>query len=237
MSRVKSNSNNSIQVDRVISAKRKVEITLDELRDFLNDNIDKEGVTIGSEGEYIWDDKNNVPKFVTDTISMCKILFDEKEEIKSHIFSVYPNAKSISKTEHIIKRANMNIGSRIIICIGHREVFTLNVSAGGHGGSAPLLCTNNDAFQILMGLASGMDLIYNDLKFAMGPHRNGFRDNKINKDPLKRYIIVIDGLVDTEVLLNEIQKNIGNKSMIEQLTKEDKILTEAPTNKLRYNED
>ena len=57
MSRVKSNSNNSIQVDRVISAKRKVEITLDELRDFLNDNIDKEGVTIGSEGEYIWDDK------------------------------------------------------------------------------------------------------------------------------------------------------------------------------------
>jgi len=246
----KASLQNVMDMNRVISAKRKIDVDVEELKTFLSEcTPTKEGglnpynPVLGEEGEYIWDDTKEVPNFIRILIKQVKALYDIKDDIKSNKVSIYLNSSTKCKDEHTIKRSNMNVGSRIILCVGHREVFKICVSAGGYGGSGTLLSTSCDSFQILMGLASGVDIIYNDLPFAITPAKKGFREQKLSKDPTKRYIIVIDGIADADVLINSLNKNLDkinreniNNSDVDDIVNKTTSKISAPIGKVKYDE-
>lgn len=181
------------------------------------------------------------PKFIATIIRQCKALFNIKEEVESIQVTIYPCAKGYGKTEHTIKKTKMNIASRVILCIGSREIFTINVSGAGYEGNGKILTMNGDAFQIIMGACAVADLVYDDTSSVMMAPKPNYRPRKIEKDPCKRYVIVIDGVMDAKVLVESIKKNLGtsgNKtSDVDELVQEANKNVPAPTRKPINDED
>lgn len=175
-------------------------------------NLFNQATERGSSGEITFLPKSEPPPFIATTIRQCKALFNIKEEVESIQVTVYPCADSVGKTEHTIKKTNMNIASRVVICVGHREVFTINVTGGGFRGSGKLLTSNGDAFQIIMGACAVSDLIYDDTEHIMMAPKPGWKTRHYPKNPLQRYVIVIDGVVDANVLVKSIKKELGTES-------------------------
>lgn len=167
------------------------------------------------------------PPYISTIIRQCKALFNIKEEVESIQVTIYPCATDISKKEHKIKKTAMNIASRVVICVGHREIFNINVTGGGYEGSGKLYVSSGDAFQIIMGACAVADLIYDDTTSAMVSLRPNHRPKPMRKDPLKRYIIVVDGIVDAKVLVESIKKNLTTENV--STTDVDELVKEATT--------
>ena len=92
-----------------------------------------------------------------------------------------------------------------------------------------------------MGACAVADLVYDDTTSVMMAPKPNFRPRKIEKDPCKRFVIVIDGIVDAKVLVQSIQKNLGTNttksSDIDELVKEANKNVSAPTRKPINDED
>jgi hypothetical protein len=207
-----------LHLDKILSSKRQIEIDQKELKEFLNNCIPvtdtnnvSENPLLGEDDEFIWKDTNPIPSFIKTIIRQCKDMFNLNNDIKSTKVTIYKSATRISKKEYTIKRTDMNVASRIIICSGNKEVFNILMSAKGQKAESKYTCVKNDAFQISMGLASGIDISFNDMSGITGPPRKGWRNNIIKKDPTQRYVIVVDGIVDEQVLVNKITKNMNMK--------------------------
>lgn len=223
----------SINMDKVISSKRHIDIDVDELKKFTDESTSHK---LGDEGEYIWDTH---PEYISTIIRQCKNLYSMGDDIISYKVSIYLNALMPSNDVHVIQKAPMNIGSRVVMCIGHREVFNFSVSMRGMCASGQLTCINGDSFQIGPGMAAGIEISFNDSKYAAGPEKKGFRKNNIPKDPCKRYVIVVDGVMSTEALVNQIKDNMNNNHNNNNSSDVDEIVgknIKTPKDDVKYNE-
>ena len=194
----KSITQSGVDIDKLIPLKRKVDT--EGIEEFYHGIIGTET----ADGNYVWE--SDFPPFITGIVNQVKNMFKFGNDVKSYKVSLYPPALIASKDTHVIAKTPLNILTRVIICSGHRESFEIAISAGGHNATCNYLCTADDAFQITSGSAPAVTLTYNDSVIGKMPPRKGFRSNVLKKDPTKRYIIVVDPIIDekllTETLLN-----------------------------------
>ncbi len=204
-------------------------------------NLFNQATVFGEEGEIFFPAKSEPPSFIATIIRQCKALFNIKEEVESIQVTIFPCADSISKKEHKIKKTNLNIASRVVICVGHREIFNIHVSGAGFHGDGKLLTCNGDAFQIVMGACAVADLTYDDSTSSMIAPKPNWRVKPYNKNPLQRYIIVVDGVVDANVLVKSIKKELGTESTstndVDELLREVSVSAPAPTCKVQNEDD
>lgn len=187
-----------IDLDKIIAKKRKIEVVdFDKL-------YEDESLIINDKGFYSFE--NNYPPILEDLLSQVKLLFDLNQNIEKYKISVYPPALCVSKDVHTIEKTELKILTRVIICIGHRESFDINVSAGGKSASANYNCMSGDAFQICSGSAPGTSLNFDDTTVGKMPPRKGFRNNNFKKNPILRSIVVIDPVMDEKYLAELMTK-------------------------------
>jgi hypothetical protein len=214
-----------------------------QFNDFNEDDINEikklfdNSKIFGDEGEIFFSSKEQHPKYIETIIKQCKALFDIKDEVESTQVTIFPCAKKIGKNEHTIKKTAMNIASRIIIPT-NREIFNINISGAGYQGDAKMPIFNGQGFQIIMGACAVAEITYDDTTGAMVPLKKNFRPSKFGKDPFKRYVIVVDGIVDANVLVKSIKNNIGTESnntndvdeLIKEASKDKPIPVRTPIN-------
>jgi hypothetical protein len=212
MSRVKVISRNQNKINlRDFGTQRNVDIDYDEFVRFI-ESLYPEDIEIGDSGEIIWTD-DKLPEFIKDICQMSKAIFSLKKEIKGFTVRVF---KPPTKTDHkkittiarVPQEQAMTVGARIIIPLGTCEDFSIFVSTGqsvSQSGSGSLRLSDKWGLMTPIGLAAGADFTFNDGIEGKIEARTGFRTMSFRKNPLKRYVLVIDCINDMEVLLKAVK--------------------------------
>jgi hypothetical protein len=190
-----------VDIGRLIPLKRSIDT--EGVDDFYN-NLIKQGSVLDM---YTWE--KDFPEFITGIINQVKGLFNLGENLKSFRVSLYPPALVTSKNVTKIPKSNLNILTRIVICAGHRESFEMEIAAGGHNATCNYLCGTNEGFQIASGSAPAVTFKYDDTIVGKMPPRKGFRTNTVKKDPTKRFIIIVDPIIDEKLFTGDLTtKNV-----------------------------
>ncbi len=228
MARVKTKTIKKGQIDvSSFSSKRKIDVEKGELEDFVksifrmreetaptvirDENGEfvtpKEKTYKAVEGRIEMSENYDYPEFATDLVQQIRILYNLKDEAENFKMMIYPPYKGDVKNEKVfeIPKTNINTVSRIIFVVGHREQFKFSASAGGQSGDGSVICMDLDSFSIPIGVGSGLDISFDTSRSAVMPYKKGFRSgSRVEKDPSKRYIGIIDFSANTQILTEHI---------------------------------
>lgn len=176
------------------------------------------------DGSIFWD-ASHLPPLLEMLCRQIRGAFNMGKEVEGMQVRLFPPpaVRATTRSTHTILRAPMTVAARIIVCIGSREEFTLVASAGATSGTGHVACISGDAFQVTLGVASAADISFNDSTSYTMEARPGFRASQIKKDPCKRYVLVVDGLVNATVLMEEIKRKAaaisgGNTEVADRIT-------------------
>lgn len=173
---------------------------------------------IGDDGEYIWSGTDKFPKLIGDMCKVAKNIFCLGKEINGYNVRVFPPAskKNHKHKTHIHRvpyEAAMAIGARVIFPVGSIENFKVKVSASKtQCGDGELKLSSSEALMIGVGMTAGVDFTYDDSNTIEVPQRKGFRKTNIKKNPMSRYVVVIDFINDASVISSLIKKEANINS-------------------------
>jgi hypothetical protein len=166
---------------------------------------------IGEHAEIVWDSTSSQPEWVADLCDQARAVFSLKKEVKGFIVRIYPPAMVVDYSttttlERVPMESALKIGARILVPVGSPEMLELFVSTGKRGIAAngKLRMAEGQALMTPLGLAAGTDFTWHNGSHAMEDPRPGFRQTRFNKQPLKRFMVVIDCLNDTGVMMETI---------------------------------
>jgi len=196
----KSITQSGVDISRLIPLKRQLDV--DGIEEFYEQIVGQET----KDDNYVWE--KDFPTYILGIINQVKNMFKFDNEVKSYKVTLYPPAFNKSKDVHTIQKTPLNILTRVIVCAGHRESFEISINAGGHNATCNYLCAAGDAFQIVSGSAPAATLTFDDTVIGKLPPRKGFRNNTIKKDPTKRYVIVVDPIIDENVIADALKKSM-----------------------------
>ena len=169
---------------------------------------------VGEQGELIWESKNKQPEYIKDICNVVRSMFSLGKEVKSFSVRIFKpptkiNHKHIVKVEKVPYELAMVIGSRIIITVGSDEMIDLFASSGQKGqpsGGGQIKLNDGYGLMTPIGLAAGVDFSWHNGSMSEGEApRKGFRPVKVKKNPLNRYMIVVDCINDENVLMDAIK--------------------------------
>lgn len=202
--------------------RRHVEVSYEEVSEFLGTvvttNKGKPGAYIGDDGEYVWDGESSLPMFLQDLCDQAKAVFSLKSEIKGFSVKIYrPATKVDYKKKTTIKRIPenkaMHVGARILIPVGSCESIDIEISAGSsHSGNGNIRLGKSEGLMVPIGVTAGSDFIYNDGNTGKLEPKKGFRTMTYKKFPTNRYMILLDGLNDMNVMLGAIKEQAKTSS-------------------------
>jgi hypothetical protein len=89
---------------------------------------------------------------------------------------------------------------RIIMPVGSDECFHLSAKGAGRSGESQMICRSGEAMAIAIGVASGLDLSFNNTSSYRCAAKKGFRPTSRKKAPHRRYVVCLDFLTDSQVL-------------------------------------
>lgn len=165
---------------------------------------------LGTDGEYIWDNKSKLPSFVQDICDQVRAIFSLKSEIEGFSIRIFtPASKRDWKKTYTVNRvpqeAALAVGARIIIPVGSTENLDITVSAGkSRSGSGSIRLLDQQGLMTPIGLAAGADFTWNDGTSGQMPAHKGFRAMTYKKNPIHRYMIVIDCMNNMSVIAKAI---------------------------------
>ena len=193
----KSITQSGVDINRLIPLKRQLDT--DGIEEFYQEIVGQQTV----DDTFVWE--KDFPPFILGIVNQVKNMFKIDNEVKSYKVTLYPPALIKSRDEHTIPKTPLNILTRVVICAGHRESFEISIAAGGHNATCNYLAAAGDAFQIVSGSAPAVTLTFDDNIIGKLPPRKGFRTNTIKKDPTKRFVIVVDPVIDENVIANALK--------------------------------
>ena len=177
----------------------------------------------GPQGEIIWDHPNigKLPEFLQDVTTMITDVFNLGKEVKAFNFKIFPpntkdhlkaNPKLTNSVDRVEQHLAMNM-TRIVIPVGSKENLHLTVTVPGQRNmSNSVLVRESYGYQFGFGLIGNIDVSWDHkYEFKAAP-RAGFRAMKTKKQPLNRWMVVIDCINDMSVVIDTLKKSIGSLS-------------------------
>ena len=190
--------------------------------------VDLKKPYLGEHQELIWDQKSILPEAISELTDQVRAIFSIKDEIERFTVRIYPpatkiNSKKLSQVDRVPEQAAMFVGARIIVPVGTPENLNLNVSMGGSSGNSFIRLPKSNGLMTPIGLAAGTDFSWDDGSYGKLPERKGHRPSTFKKSPLRRYILVFDGINDMSVLMKTIkdtakEKACGDEAKEKELT-------------------
>jgi hypothetical protein len=179
--------------------------------------VDLKKPYLGEHGELIWDQKSILPEAISDLTDQVRAIFSIKAEIERFTVRIYPPAtkvdpKKLSKVDRVPEQAAMFVGARIIVPVGTPENLNLEVSMGGSSANSFIRLPKSNGLMTPIGLAAGTDFSWDDSSYGKLPQRKGHRVSTFKKSPLRRYMLVFDGINDMSVLMNTIKQTAKEKA-------------------------
>lgn len=173
------------------------------------DKVDLSQPTKGEDGQLCWGTDAVFPPVFVNLFDQIRAMYNIKKEVIG--FSVmlwtprvsYKTSKK--NTINNIPTASMSVASRIILSAGHREHFDISASHGKLNGEGDFNLGTNESVSIPIGVAAGLQISFDNSDYYVIKTREGHRPRHIAKDPSKTFIIVIDGCINAESLVNQIK--------------------------------
>lgn len=255
MSRVKVIQKTQGQIDFKIFTKRSVPIVYDEVNDFITktpirlvlcsaseqvrarvipNSSDPTLPIVGYGMEYMW--YGQLPEFISDICDQVRAVFSLKSEVEGFRVTVYTPASSINhRNNTMVSRVSpdqmMKIGSRIIIPCGTSEMINVTVSAGSkkQSGNGDIRLLDGQGLMTPLGVSAAADFSWHDGSYAKEAQRPGFRETNFKKNPLHRYVFVIDCMTNITALFQAVKdeaKTIskGDEGQAEKLAEQMKSI-------------
>lgn len=147
------------------------------------------------------------PSFLEDIILQLKLIYNIKHDNSKYSAIIYYPIEKKDKfipEEFVIKPANSDTLSRNVIVIGDKENFTLETCMLT-SASCEIMCGNCESFDIPIGIATGLNIKFDNKNNFKIPPKKGFREIKFKKDPSRRFILIIDFYADKNSLLKSIK--------------------------------
>jgi hypothetical protein len=202
MSKVKTVKQASFRPGMEITSISEMEVGTESIVALLGES----GKVPNDEGEFIFEDSEDHP-VLRDLRIQSRVNFSIGDEITSFKITIKP-PRAVKGTE-IIPPTSFNIGSRIVFPVGESESFSLSVQ----GVSQSVYVRRGSAMQLKMEFAGMMKIEYDNGKFlTVKPETHGFRKVTARKNPEKRYVVIIDGLVNISSLKDVVIKEALSKA-------------------------
>lgn len=217
--RVKTVQVGMVDVSKV-GTKRKLGIELEEVETFITSVIvhprptgdaqTAEAPFLGDEGEYIWPRHALTPPFIDQVYRLCRDLFELKTEIEDFSIRIFPPALAINPHHQttiarVGYEAALAVACRIVIVVGSNEIIELHAKAGGREGTGAEQLHDGYGLMLPIGMPAGIDIIFDDAASKVEPARKGFRPRTVRKRPMKRWVIVVDGYANADVLASAMK--------------------------------
>ena len=201
---------------------------------FIESSTNKKVKTIAGRWEYPKD--YNYPDFIIDFIKQIKLSYNLKNEVAGYQIMLYPPCKENGKgIEYKIPPAGLQILTRVIFSIGHREVLKCEIKSCVE----EILISSGDSFNFPIGYGSALDITFNDSTDTNQKNRDN-RKIDISKNPTKRILGVIDFYYNANVLSQFVKDELvkiakGNMTYFNKL--KEKIYDSLGLNKSEYDDD
>ncbi|CAH6418780.1 Hypothetical protein POVN_LOCUS502 [uncultured virus] len=182
----------------------------------------------GEGGELIWGPNAILPEELADIVSQQKAIFNIRDEAKGFAVTVYPPrdaAKGKEVTVKRVPRAPMGVATRVVVSVGGKENFVMAAGAGGKA-TGNTFCNDGDAFMVPIGVAAAVEIQFDNATTFKAEPRPGWRVMTHKKQPERTYVIVIDGIVNSELLVRKIKEEaekLSNGNEVVQKHLEDKL--------------
>ena len=188
---------------------KKEEIKIPPAEKLLSDGSDAP-IDNGS-GGYMWTNSQRRPKVVDNIEKDCRALFNVGDEnVSGSIVHIWFPPKNYDQKEIVyIPKAQTTIACRIVAVLGSKEILNFGALQGDTEASCELLFNANEARRMDFGVASSIDITLNNGRsgrIKVLPTSSRFTN--IDKNPSKRFIVVVDYLVNNDTLVNEFHNSM-----------------------------
>lgn len=165
----------------------------------------------GPDGQIIYPPDAIVPKFVKEIANQMIRAHNLDSDVDGYAVMIWPSVpqpkrgdKKAKIASYSIPKTPIGVASRIVLSVGSRECFKLSTTTMGHA-TGNVICMKGDSFSVPIGVSAAIDIEFDDYPSFDLPLRNGFRPRKAAKDVYRRYVCVVDFIVNKEALVSQIK--------------------------------
>ncbi len=162
----------------------------------------------GDDGELIWPPEAIVPEPIQAIYDQVRAIYNIKDEVSRFACMVWAPREVVKGKKvkvHTIPKAPMGIATRVVLTLGGKEHYFMAAGMGSASGDGALTCFPGESFMIPIGVAAAIDFSFDDSTSFLAEGKKGFRTARSHKDPSRCYVIVVDGVVNTERLVRQIK--------------------------------
>jgi len=189
--------------------KRRLEVDTATLASLFND-----AKVLGEEGQLSWASETpeaKLPVVIRELYAQVRSAFNLRDEIKGFSCTIWgpPFVDRKKPRTYTIPPASFLISTRVLVVAGTRECFDVSTTKG------PTVTTTlpvmpSEAVMTTLGTVNTLQYSFNDATTYNAAPRPGHRSSKVLKQPSKRYVILINGLVSQETM-DEVGKKEVDK--------------------------
>lgn len=198
--RVKQVKSGIINVGTLIR-KERLELETASLEEVL-----KSGTGVKEGSGYRWVSGAFVHPYIEGIKRRCRAAFGFGNEVKDFNVTIFPppSPSPNSKNVNILYPTGIDIASRIVTVAGSRECIEFGASHGGERGTGKTSLLNGEALATNFGVCAGVSMMFSDRLYEKLPPARGGMEVTIKKNLASRYVVVIDAIMSTERLIEQI---------------------------------
>ena len=161
----------------------------------------------GDDGELIYMANGRLPAILDKIVKLTLKTFNMKKEVDNWSVRVFPPATKVdNKTSVSMGKANMSVAKRVIAVFGTKEIAEIYAKVQGKEGTGKVLVFPEECFDLQFSVAPHIEVSFNNGKGKMTDAKKGWRQARIDTDPCHRIIVCIDFFVNTQILMDTINR-------------------------------
>ena len=160
-----------------------------------------------------WKKEDPKPYALEGVIEQIKSSFDVGKEVEQWSAKYYAPAIANEKgkptvSEITIPPIQKGMGGRFIICVGTREVPTLEAAMGSTEAKNQYLMLPGDCIYLKITVCPILNISFSNNLSEKLPPRKGFREMTVKKNPFARHILVVDAHVAIEAVAKKVKDEL-----------------------------